>query len=73
MAIVATVFTFVAQTWAQARMSAVHAASLFAMEPVWTSLFAWAALGERMTRRDTAGAALILAGILVSEWPAKRK
>ena len=73
MAIVATVFTFVAQTWAQARMSAVHAAILFAMEPVWTSLFAWAALGERMTRRDTAGAALILAGILVSEWPAKRK
>jgi drug/metabolite transporter (DMT)-like permease len=73
MALFATVVTFIAQTWAQARMSAVHAAILFALEPVWTALFAWAVLGERMTRRDVAGAALILSGILASEWPGRNR
>ena len=71
MTLVATVVCFIAQTWAQARMPAVHAAILFALEPVWTALFAWVVLGERMTRRDWAGAGLILLGIVVSEWPAR--
>jgi len=69
MALVATVLTFVIQTWAQARMPATHAAILFALEPVWTALFAAAVLGERMSRRDFAGAGLVLLGILVSELP----
>lgn len=73
MALVATVTTFIAQTWAQARMSAVHAAVLFALEPVWTAFFAWIVLGERMSRSEVGGAALILAGIVVSEWPGKRR
>ena len=67
MALVATVVTFVSQTWAQARMPATHAAILFALEPVFTALFAAMFLGERMTRRDWTGAALVLSGILVSE------
>jgi len=67
MALVATVVTFLAQTWAQARMPATHAAILFALEPVFTALFAAMFLGERMSRRDWAGAGLVLAGILVSE------
>ncbi|HEX7528775.1 MAG TPA: DMT family transporter [Thermoanaerobaculia bacterium] len=67
MALVATVVTFLAQTWAQARMPATHAAILFALEPVFTAIFAALFLGERMTGGDWAGAALVLAGILVSE------
>ena len=67
MALAATVVTFLAQTWAQQRMSATHAAILFALEPVFTALFAALFLGERMTGRDWAGAALVLAGIVVSE------
>lgn len=67
MALVATVVTFLAQTWAQARMPATHAAILFALEPVFTALFAALFLGERMSRRDWAGAGLVLAGIVVSE------
>jgi len=67
MALAATVVTFLAQTWAQQRMSATHAAILFALEPVFTALFAALFLGERMTGRDWSGAALVLAGILVSE------
>jgi drug/metabolite transporter (DMT)-like permease len=67
MALAATVATFLAQTWAQQRMSATHAAILFALEPVFTALFAALFLVERMTGRDWAGAALVLAGIVVSE------
>jgi drug/metabolite transporter (DMT)-like permease len=67
MALVATVVTFLAQTWAQARMPAAHAAILFALEPVFTALFAALFLGERMSRRDWSGAGLVLAGIVVSE------
>lgn len=67
MALVATVATFLAQTWAQARMPATHAAIMYALEPVFTALFAALFLGERMTGRDWAGAALVLAGIVVSE------
>ncbi|HSB63429.1 MAG TPA: DMT family transporter [Thermoanaerobaculia bacterium] len=67
MALVATVVTFLAQTWAQQRMPATHAAILFALEPVFTALFAAIVLGERMTGRDWSGAALVLLGIVVSE------
>jgi drug/metabolite transporter (DMT)-like permease len=67
MAVVATVVTFLAQTWAQQRMPATHAAILFALEPVFTALFAALFLGERMTGRDWCGAALVLLGIVVSE------
>ena len=67
MALVATVVTFLAQTWAQQRMQATHAAILFALEPVFTALFAAVFLGERMSGRDWSGAALVLAGIVVSE------
>lgn len=73
MALAATVLTFILQTWAQARMSATHAAVLFALEPVWTAFFAALVLGERMTRRDFAGAGLVLFGILVSELPLGRR
>jgi drug/metabolite transporter (DMT)-like permease len=73
MAILATVVTFLLQTWAQARMSATHAAILFALEPVFTAVFAAIALGERMAPRDYAGAGLVLLGIVVSELPFSRR
>lgn len=72
MALVATVVTFVVQTWAQARMSATHAAILYALEPVFTALFAAAVLAERMSGREVAGGALVLLGILVSELRLRR-
>ncbi len=73
MALAATVVTFLVQTWAQARMSATHAAVLFALEPVWTALFAAAVLGERLGGRELTGAALVLLGIVIAELPAGRK
>lgn len=73
MALVATVATFLAQTWAQARMPATHAAIMFALEPVFTALFAALFLGERLSRRDWAGAGLVLVGIVVSEIPIRAR
>ena len=64
---VGTVGTFFGQTWAQRRMSATHAAILFALEPVFAAILAALFLGERLGRRALAGAVLVLAGIVVSE------
>jgi drug/metabolite transporter (DMT)-like permease len=72
MGLMATVVTFLVQTWAQARMTATHAAIIFALEPVFTALFAALVLGERMAGKDWTGAALVLLGILVSELPSRR-
>ena len=73
MAILATVVTFLIQTWAQARMSATHAAILFALEPVFTAIFAAVILHERMSGRDFGGAFLVLLGIVISELPLGRR
>jgi drug/metabolite transporter (DMT)-like permease len=72
MSLMATVVTFLVQTWAQARMTATHAAIIFALEPVFTAIFAAIVLGERMAGKDWAGASLVLLGILVSELPSRR-
>lgn len=73
MSLAATVVTFIAQTWSQARMPATHAAILFALEPIWTALFASLTLGERLSGREWGGAGLILLGIVVSEVPLGRR
>ncbi|HXM78250.1 MAG TPA: DMT family transporter [Thermoanaerobaculia bacterium] len=62
-----TVGTFFCQTWAQARMSATHAAIIFALEPVFAAILAAWLLGDHLGARGAAGGALVLAGIVVSE------
>ena len=69
---VGTVGTFFGQTWAQARMSATHAAILFALEPVFAALLAAKVLGDRLGTRGTLGGILVLAGIVVSEMRFRR-
>ena len=73
MALAATVVTFLLMTWAQARMSATHAAVIYALEPVFATLLAGVFLGERLSGSDLWGGALVLLGILVSEIPLSRK
>ncbi len=72
MSLAATVFTFLLMTWAQARMTATHAAVIYALEPVFAALLAALFLGERLTGRELWGGALVLLGILVSEIPLSR-
>ncbi len=73
MSFAATVVTFLMMTWAQARMSATHAAVIYALEPVFAALLAAPILGERLSGRELWGGALVLLGILVSELPLSRK
>ena len=65
--VLATVVTFSAQVWAQQYAAPSHVALLLTLEPVFAGVTSFVFLGERMGARGLAGAALILAGILVAE------
>jgi drug/metabolite transporter (DMT)-like permease len=63
----ASALGFLVQTWAQRRTSATRTALAFAMEPVWAALFGFWLAGDRLGALAWAGAALIMAGIVVAE------
>jgi drug/metabolite transporter (DMT)-like permease len=65
--VLATALSFVLYTWAQGLTSAARAALIFALEPVFAGIVAWAAAGERWTAASLAGAAMILAAIVLVE------
>ena len=65
--VLATVFTFSAQVWAQRYAAPSHVALLLTLEPVFAGMTSFVFVGERLGGRALAGAALILAGILVAE------
>ncbi len=69
LATVGTVGAFLSWTWGQARSSATHAAIIFSLEPVFATAFAVVVIGagEWMGGRAIIGAALVFAGIIVSE------
>jgi drug/metabolite transporter (DMT)-like permease len=69
MALVCTVVTFLAQTWAMARMSATHAAIVFALEPVFATGMAVGVEGsaEWPGARGAVGAGVVMLGVVVSE------
>ncbi|RYL90343.1 DMT family transporter [Sporolactobacillus sp. THM7-4] len=72
MALFATAFAFLLQTALQKKTPATHVGIIFIMEPVfaaWTSFFfQHVQLGES----EITGCVLILAGMLLAEWPAGR-
>ncbi|MDT3766881.1 DMT family transporter [Gleimia hominis] len=67
MAFVAGVAALIAQTWAQARMSAPSAAIVMTMEPVFASLFAVVFGGEVVTLRLLLGGGMILTAMFTTE------
>jgi drug/metabolite transporter (DMT)-like permease len=56
-----------AQTWAQARTTAVRAALIFALEPVFAAAFSVAVGRERLGNRELVGGSLIVLGIVAAE------
>lgn len=74
MAIVCTVVTFAGQTWAMARMSATHAAIVFALEPVFATIMAvgWEGSAEWPGARGAVGACIVMLAVVVSEIPRRR-
>lgn len=63
----ATALAFVVQTWAQASMAPTRAAVIMTMEPVFGGLFAVLLAGEVLGLRTLAGAALVLAAMVLTE------
>lgn len=66
-ALLATALGFSIQTWAQRYSSATRTALIFSLEPLFAWLTSYLVAGEVLSRRGMAGAALILAGILLVE------
>jgi drug/metabolite transporter (DMT)-like permease len=65
--ILGTAVAFTVQAWAQQFTPATHTALIFNMEPVFAWLTSFIYLKERLGLRAGMGAALILAGVLLSE------
>jgi drug/metabolite transporter (DMT)-like permease len=66
-AVLATAAAFTIQSWAQRYLPATHTALILAFEPVFAWITAFLVLGERLGRRGSTGALLILAGIALTE------
>jgi drug/metabolite transporter (DMT)-like permease len=58
---------FLVQTWAQRRTSATRTALACALEPVFSAGFGFWLAGDRLGAAGWAGAALIMAGIVIAE------
>ncbi len=56
------------QTWAQRHSSANEAAVMYSFEPACAAIAAYFLLGETMAWRGLAGAALLICGMIVSQW-----
>jgi drug/metabolite transporter (DMT)-like permease len=63
----ASALAFLVQTWAQRRTSATRTALAFTMEPVFAALFGYTLAGDRLGALGWAGAAAIMAGIVLAE------
>ena len=65
--LLATALAFSIQSWAQQFTTPTRTAIIFSLEPVFAWLASFVVAGELLSLRAAAGAALILAGILVVE------
>jgi drug/metabolite transporter (DMT)-like permease len=61
------------QAWAQARTSANEAAVIYAFEPGAAAFFGYFWLGEAMSARGWLGAALLISGMIISQWNAESR
>ncbi len=65
--LVATAAAFTIQSWAQQHLPPTHTALLLTLEPVFAYLTSIVFLHEHLGHRSLIGAALILAGIAITE------
>lgn len=66
--LVATAGMLFLQALAQRHVSADQAAVIYAMEPVFAALFAWAWLGELLSAQAALGGAIVVFAVVLSEW-----
>lgn len=70
-AVFATALAFFIQTWAQSLMDASRVAILLTSEVVWAALIAVAVGQEVLGIRTIIGGAIMVAAMLIVEWPSK--
>ncbi|GHC70995.1 transporter [Pseudorhodoferax aquiterrae] len=61
------------QAWGQARVRAVEAALMYSLEPVFAALTAVYYIHELMSGRALLGAAVIVLGVMVSQWTGRMR
>lgn len=70
--VICTAAIIALQTWGQSHSSANEAAVIYAFEPGAAAFFAYFWLGEVMTAQAWIGAALLISGMIVSQWNSER-
>jgi drug/metabolite transporter (DMT)-like permease len=65
--LLATAWAFSIQAWAQRTTSSTRTALIYTLEPVFAWLTSYLLVGEGLSKRAAAGAALILGGVLMVE------
>jgi drug/metabolite transporter (DMT)-like permease len=65
--LLATALAFTVQAWAQRHTTSTRTALIYTLEPVFAWLTSYLLVGEGLSRRAAAGAALILGGVLMVE------
>ncbi len=70
--VVATAAIISLQTWGQRHSSANEAAVIYAFEPGCAAIFAYFWLGETLAWHGLLGAALLISGMIVSQWSTER-
>lgn len=71
-AVFSTAVAFLVQTWAQSQMDASRVAILLTSEVLWAAIIAVVAGQEVLSIRTVIGGAVMVAAMLVVEWPSKQ-
>ncbi len=72
-AVFATAIGFFVQTWAQSKMDASRVAVILTLEVVFTALISVGVGQETLLPKTVIGGAIIVAAMLIVEWPSRRK
>lgn len=72
-AVLATAAGFLLQTWAQSKMDASRVAIILTAEVPWAAGLAVAVGQETLAVRTIIGGAIMIAAMLIAEWPTRRK
>lgn len=73
LSILCTAVGYIVQTTAQQYTSATHTGLILSLEPVFSAVFAYMVLGELLTVKGYAGAAILLFSVLIAEVDFKKK
>ena len=71
--VIGSILRFLLQSWAQRHVSAAFTALTFTAEPVFAIFLSYIFLGERFTPPQSLGASLIVAALIISNFPQRSK